>query len=233
MDPNLFNTLLFFVSVALYLGGVLGAYRLFGKTGLYIFTAFAVILANIEAMKVVTMFGMSLTLGNALYASTFLATDILSENHGKKDANKAVNIGLFVAILWTVATALMLKFVPGAEDFISPSMNELFSMVPRISLASIFTYSVVQRLDVFFYHIIWEKTGHSKKFLWLRNNGSTLLSQLLDSTIFTLIAFWGVFDGALLVELIISTYILKVIIALCDTPFLYLARRLKKYAEEN
>ena len=73
------NEILFLISIAFYLGGVLFAYKIFGKTGLYVWTAISAILANIEALKMVDMFGLSVTLGNALYASSFVVTDILSE----------------------------------------------------------------------------------------------------------------------------------------------------------
>ena len=98
------NEILFLISIVFYLSGVLFAYKIFGKTGLYIWSAIGATLANIEAMKMVDMFGLSVTLGNALYASNFVVTDILSENYDKESANKAVNIGLFVTVIWVLAT---------------------------------------------------------------------------------------------------------------------------------
>ncbi|GHU53585.1 transporter [Clostridia bacterium] len=224
MSANVFNTLLFFGTVIFYLGGVFFAYRLFNVTGLYVWTAFSAIVSNIEALKMIDMFGMELTLGNALYATSFVVTDILSENHGKKAANKAVNIGLFTIIIWVAATQMITLFKPNEYDFIQPSLQSLFEVVPRISLASIFTYMVSQRVDIFLYHRFWKATGNNKKFLWLRNNGSTLISQLLDSVMFTVIAFGGQYEWKYIVTLCLTTYIVKVIVALCDTPILYLSR---------
>ena len=177
------------------MSGVLFAYKVFGKTGLYAWSAIGATLANIEAMKMVDMFGLSVTLGNALYASNFVVTDILSENYDKESANKAVNIGLFVTVIWVLATQLILKFEPNSIDFINGPLNEVFGFMPRIAMASIFTYAVAQKIDVVLYHKVWEKTNKTfkdaNKGLWLRNNISSFTSQFIDTTIFTLIAFTG------------------------------------------
>ena len=226
------NEILFLISIVFYLSGVLFAYKIFGKTGLYIWTAISAILANIEALKMVDMFGLSVTLGNALYASNFVVTDILSENYDKESANKAVNIGLFITIIWVLATQLILKFEPNSIDFINGSLNEVFGFMPRIAIASIFTYAVAQKIDVVLYHKVWEKTNkifkNSNKGLWLRNNISTLTSQFLDTLVFTLIAFVGTMSFKELMSLVFTTYILKAIVGILDTPIIYLAKKMKK-----
>lgn len=225
------NEILFILSILFYLGGVLFAYKIFGKTGLYIWTAISAILANIEALKMVDMFGLSVTLGNALYASSFVVTDILSENHDKESANKAVNIGLFVTIIWVLATQLILMFKPNSLDFINGSLIEMFGLMPRMAIASIFTYAVVQKIDVVLYHKVWEKTNkifeNSNKGLWLRNNISTLTSQFLDTLTFTLIAFAGTMPFKELISLVLTTYILKAVVSILDTPIIYIAKKMK------
>ena len=226
------NETLFLISIVFYLSGVLFAYKVFGKTGLYVWSAIGATLANIEAMKMVDMFGLNVTLGNALYASNFVVTDILSENYDKESANKAVNIGLFVTIIWVLATQLILKFEPNSIDFINGPLNEVFGFMPRIAIASIFTYAVAQKIDVVLYHKVWEKTNKifkkSNKGLWLRNNISTLTSQFLDTLIFTIIAFVGTVSFEELVMLIFTTYVLKAVVAVLDTPVLYIAKKIKK-----
>ena len=92
------NEILLIGSLFLIYGAVLVAYKLFGKMGLYIMTSIATILANIEVLILVDGFGMEQTLGNVMFASTYLVTDILSENEGKKCANKAVWIGVFTSV---------------------------------------------------------------------------------------------------------------------------------------
>ena len=226
------NELLFLLSIIFYFGAVLLAYKFFGKNGLFAWTTISAILANIEALKMVDMFGVSVTLGNALYASNFVVTDILSENYDKESANKAVNIGLFTTIIWVLATQLILMFKPNSLDFINGSLIEIFGFMPRIAIASIFTYAVAQKIDVVLYHKVWEKTNkifkNSNKGLWLRNNISTLTSQFLDTLTFTLIAFAGTMPFKELMSLVFTTYILKAIVNILDTPIIYLAKKMKK-----
>ena len=100
------NSVLFIFSIVFYLFAVVAAYKMFGKTGLYVFTAISAILANIQVCKNVDIFGLSTTAGNTLYAASFLVTDILSEKYGKKAAQKAVYIGLFTTVIFLVGTQI-------------------------------------------------------------------------------------------------------------------------------
>ena len=205
---------------------VVFAYRFFGKTGLYVWTATAVILANIQVLKTVQLFGMVATLGNIIYGSLFLSTDILSENHGKKAAKKAVWIGFFVLIAATIIMQLCLQFIPDASDFAHGSLEVLFGFLPRIALASLTAYLISQHFDVWYFDFLKKKT--KGKYLWLRNNMTTMTSQFFDSIIFVMIAFYGVFPNSVLWEIFLTTYVLKWIVAIIDTPFIYWARRMKK-----
>ena len=123
-------------------------------------------------------------------------------------------------------------FEPNSLDFINRSLIEIFGFMPRIAMASIFTYAVAQKIDVVLYHKVWEKTNKifkdTNKGLWLRNNISTLTSQFIDTTIFTLIAFAGTVSFKELVLLIFTTYVLKAVVAVLDTPVLYIAKKMKK-----
>ena len=86
------NELLLIITLLVEYGAVLLAYKLFGKAGMFVMTALCTILANIEVLILVDAFGIEQTLGNILFACSFVVTDILSENESKKDATKAVNI---------------------------------------------------------------------------------------------------------------------------------------------
>lgn len=221
------NSILFLVSIVFYLFAVVICYKIFGKTGLYVFTAISAILANIQVCKNVDIFGLSTTVGNVLYAASFLVTDILSERYGKKAAQKAVYIGIFTTVIFLIGTQGLLKFVPNESDIMNGPMTELFGFVPRVAIGSIIGYICSQTIDVTLYHLIWKKTGNSKKMLWLRNCGSTLVSQAVDTVVFAFIAFWGVYDNSVFVSILLTTYLFKAIVAFCDTPFVYLARKLK------
>lgn len=226
------NSVLFIVSILFNLFAVIAAYKLFGKTGLYVFTAISAILANIQVCKNVDIFGLSTTVGNVLYAASFLVTDILSENHGKKDAQKAVHIGIFTTVIFLIGSQGLLKFVPNSSDIMNDAMTQLFAFMPRVAIGSIVAYICSQTIDVTLYHLIWKKTGDGKKMLWLRNCGSTLTSQAIDTVVFTFISFYGVYENSVFISILLTTYLFKAIVALCDTPFVYLARKIK-CKEEN
>ncbi|MCQ4115178.1 MULTISPECIES: queuosine precursor transporter [unclassified Ruminococcus] len=221
------NSILFILAVVFYLFAVIVAYKLFGKTGLYVFTAISAILANIQVCKNVDIFGLSTTAGNVLYAASFLVTDILSEKYGKKAAQKAVYIGIFTTLIFLIGTQGLLSFTPNSSDIMNEPLTQLFGFVPRIAIGSLLGYILSQSIDVALYHLIWKKTGNNKKMLWLRNCGSTLTSQAVDTVVFTTVAFYGVYDNSVFISILLTTYLFKAIVAFCDTPFVYLARKLK------
>jgi len=221
------NELIFVGSVLLYLGSVLLLYKLFGKNGLFAFAVFGTLLGNIAVCKCIDLFGFSTTAGNVLYASTFLVTDILSEKYGKKEATKAVKYSFTIMVLWLIGTQLILKFTPNANDYINDSLMVVFGLVPRITIASLLGFVCSQNIDVFLYHLIWKKSGNDEKKLWLRNNGSTLISQAIDTIIFTTLAFWGTYPTPVFVSILFTTYLFKAVVAVLDTPFIYIARKIK------
>lgn len=225
------NELIFIITVLIYLGSVLLLYKVFGKNGLFAFAIFGTLLGNIAVCKCVDLFGLSTTAGNVLYASTFLVTDILSEKYGKKEAHKAVMYSFSVMLLWLLGTQLILLFTPNANDYINDSLKVVFGLVPRITIASLVGFICSQNIDVVLYHFIWKKTGDNKSKLWLRNNGSTLISQLIDTVIFTFLAFFGTYPTNVFVSILVTTYLFKAVVALVDTPFIYIARKIKPREE--
>lgn len=226
------NELLLIVSLFVIFGSVLIWYKFFGKTGLYCYIAFATVVANIEVLLLVEAFGINQTLGNVLFASTFLATDMLSEFEGKKEANKAINVGIAATITFVVISQSWLIYRPAADDWASESFHIIFSMTPRIMIVSVIVYALVQKIDVFLYHHWWKLTekkfGDKRRFLWVRNNFSTLISQLINTILYNLLAFGGIYDASTLIQIMISSYIIFVVTSLLDTPVMYLTRNLKE-----
>lgn len=225
------NELLLLGSVFVIYGAVLVAYRLFGKIGMYVMTVVATILANIEVLMLVDGFGMEQTLGNVMFASTYLVTDILSENEGKKSANKAVWLGVFTSVIMLIFTQYWMLYTPSLNDWASEHILAIFSTTPRLLAASFIGYIISQRFDVWLYHKWWDftsnKTGDSKRFLWLRNNGSTLISQIVNTIIFNSIAFWGIYEIKTFISIMVSSYVIYVFTSLLDTPIVYIARFMK------
>ncbi len=231
------NEILLIVNLFVIYSGVLLWYILFDKKGLYVWTVIATIAANIEVLILVEAFGMEQTLGNILFASTFLVTDILSEIAGKKEANRAVNIGIMTSVSFIVISQMWLWYQPSENDIVFEGIKIVFSNTPRVMLAGLLVYAVVQKFDVWMYHVWWRFTekrfGDSRRFLWLRNNGSTLLSQLLNTILFNLGAFAGVYDWQTLLHIIVVGYLIFIVTSLADTPFVYLARYIKEKKEQR
>ena len=219
------NETLFFTAIIVNFLGVTLAYKLFSKTGIYAWVSLATVIANIEVVKCVDIFGLPLTLGNVTYGSIFLATDILNEKYGREKAQKGVFLGFFSLLVLTLFTQIDLLYIPSSNDFAQGAMQTIFALTPRICLGSMLAYLVSNTMDVFLYKKIRDILP-SDKFLWVRNNAATMTSQLVDTILFTFIAFFGVFPLSIVLKLCFTTYVLKLIIAVCDTPFLYLAKRI-------
>ena len=226
------NELIFAGTVLVYLGSVLLLYWLFGKNGLFAFAVFGTLLGNIAVCKCVDIFGLSTTAGNVLYASTFLVTDILSEKYGKQEASRAVKYSLAAMLLWLLGTQLILWFTPNGNDMVDSSLQVVFGLAPRVTIASVLGFVFSQNIDVFLYHFIWKKTGEGTGKLWMRNNGSTLISQAVDTVIFTTLAFWGVYPVPVFMSILITTYLFKALVAILDTPFMYCARKIQPMEEQ-
>lgn len=222
------NEILLIVSLLITFSGVIVLLKLFKEQGLYLWTVIATIAANIEVLIVVNAFGMEMTLGNILFASTFLVTDILSELYGKKAAQTAVWLGIATSVAFIAISQSWLLYIPNENDFAMPSIRAVFSNTPRLMLVGIVVYVIVQLFDVWAYHKWWaftnRKFGDKKMFLWLRNNGSTLISQLLNTILFTWGAFLGTHNTATLISIAVSSYVIFIATSLLDTPFIYLAR---------
>jgi uncharacterized integral membrane protein (TIGR00697 family) len=217
----LHNILVYILWILADLSLLLVAFTLWGEMGIIAIIASNVVIMNLFVLKGIVLFGMNATGGNVLYASIFLGTDILTEYFGAKKARKAVFIGFFVSVFFLIATRFILLFTPAEWDVYHAPMKLLFTPVWRIVGASMAAYIVAQNLDVLIYQ--WLKKLVPSR-LWVRNNGSTWTSQLADSFIFCFIAFIGEYKLRVVFGIVLSTYLLKVLVAVIDTPFLYLTR---------
>lgn len=216
----MYNELLFLFQTLIILAMTLIVFRM-GKQYLIGWVAASIVLANIFVTKQMKLFGLDATGGNILYASIFLTTDLLSEHYSKEDAKDAVKIGFLASLLYLISSRFIVHYIPSEYDTVHNGMQTIFAFAPRVIFASLLAYLVSQFHDIWAYHFIWKRTG--PKLLWLRNNGSTWISQLIDSVIFAVVAFIGTFPVKVVFQIILSTYLLKIIVALLDTPFMYLS----------
>lgn len=178
------NELLWVIELLVSFIAVLVLYRYFGVPGLFGWIAFVAIMANIQVQKNIVVFGIETTLGNVVYATTFLATDILTENHGRKLANQAVMFGFIVLVLVNIVIVLTLLFEPSDSDTMQSTMLQLFRLFPRITIASMLAYGVSQLYDVWAYSFLKARLPQLR-YLWLRNNVSTILNHPCNNSLVT------------------------------------------------
>ena len=163
-------------------------YRCFGKQGLIAWVAIGTIIANIQVIKTVDIFGISATLGNVMFASIYLATDILNDIYGRKVAKRAVWLGFSSTLVMIIVMQMSLHFIPAPEDISQKALSTIFDLVPRIALGSIIAYIIGQHVDVFIFSMI-KKVFQSDKTFIIRAYGSTVLSSIIDTALFVTIAF--------------------------------------------
>jgi queuosine precursor transporter len=183
----------------------------------------SMILANVVGVKIIKIGPINTSIGILLVPIAFLITDILAEVKGKK----------FVAnLIWATVIALIFSYlfiklsinIEPADRFreMNPAFVSAFSNSSRIFMASIIAFALSQLHDIWAFEFWKQKT--KGKMLWLRNNLSTMVSQFIDTVIFMFLAFYHIspkFDAGFIWELIVPYYILKILIALIDTPFVY------------
>lgn len=221
------NELLCVITLVISFTFVILSYKFLGKTGLFLWIAIATIVSNIQTVKLVNIFGIESSLGTILYGSTFLATDILNLKYGKKEAKKTILIGFLTMIVMTVFMSLCLKYTPSSNDFAQQSLITIFTLNIRITIASLIAFAFSQFIDT----ILFQKLQKKYNKLWLSNNASTMICQIIDTIIFCMITYYGLVDIHVIFQIMISMYAFKFIIALCDTPYIYIASKIKKVNE--
>lgn len=221
------NELLCVITLAISFTLVILSYKFLGKTGLFLWIAIATVVSNIQTVKLVNIFGIESSLGTILYGSTFLATDILNLKYGKKEAEKTILIGFFTMIIMSIFMSLCLKYTPSSNDFAQQSLITIFTVNIRITIASLIAFAFSQFIDT----ILFQKLQKKYNKLWLSNNVSTMICQIIDTIIFCMITYYGLVDIHVIFQIMLSMYVFKFIIALCDTPYIYIASKIKKINE--
>lgn len=226
------NELLFLIVMLLDLGLVLLAFRL-GRPFLYAVMIGNIMFTNMVSSKIVNIFGFDGTIGNVFYASIFLATDLLSEHHGKKYATQAVWLGFFGLMLIILFGPLIKMFM--ATDYSSTqaaALDVIFGQTERIAVASIIAYVIANNFDIWWYAKIHQRFSTVQN-LYVRNIGSTIVSQFLDNSVFVILAFAGAVPNRALWQIWVAGYAIKVIVAIGDTPFMYLSYALKSSIKQD
>lgn len=222
------NELIFLLEIVVVFSLLVLTKKLFGKYGLIGWIGIATIIANIQVLKSIDLFGLTSTLGNVMFGSNFLAANMLSEFYGKEYATKGVKFGLFSIILFIILSQITIWFKPNELDFTQDSMQTLFSIIPRVCISSLIMYFIANIGNIFVFNKLKNKEDKEQngKLLWLRNNISTILCNCLENFGFVFLAFIGVYPFGEVVMIAVTTSILEIIVSICSTPFIYVARKI-------
>ncbi|MCQ2103313.1 MAG: queuosine precursor transporter [Fibrobacter sp.] len=212
-----------------------------------IFTV-GLVISNVVTAKLMytgfSLFGNPITLPGAgvCYAFTFLATDVIGEIWGKKEANKAVLVGL-VGQVFATLLILLTQQLPAADASMQQTYERLLGQNWIFVVASLAGYLIAQKWDIWIFHSIRAnyiaKHGDTKH-RWIWNNASTMTSQILDTVVFIGIAF-GIGFGWLfqaemrpvLASMMVGQYVFKMLLAACDTPIFYLLTKNIKQNQDD
>ena len=223
--------LLWLLTVVYDLGLAILLYRFFGKYGLYTAVVLGIVLGNLQGGKVseLTLFGYNFTasMGAILYSGIYFATDVLNEKFGREEANRAVMLGFVANVAVMITLLISIQFRPsditGSALEVHNAISTLAGYSPIFVIGSLTAYLISQTFDVWFFHKIRSYTGESK--LWLRNNLSTITSQLLDTMIYQFTWVMAGMDIKTAFLIAVTKYIFKVFIAGIDTIFIYWVRK--------
>lgn len=214
----------------------------YGRSGIYVYLVVAVILANIQVMKFGHFFWTDepVALGTVVFASTFLATDILTEFYSAEDAKKSVNLGFIGFAFFGLLMLLNTWIPPVSLDVLQEknlldghaAMVQLFTPLPSLYVASIFSYFISERMDISLYASFKRLTGG--KALWLRSIGAATISAFMDTAIFSVLA-WKVFAmqpiswSALFYTYILGSFWPRILISITGVPVLYLLKHYRNH----
>lgn len=190
---------------------------------LYAFFIASMIIVNTLGTKITTIAGVRVSVGIFFMPVLFLVTDIVGEVYGAKEAQAFVNISTAMLVFLFVMMNICILVKPNESWSYQEEYKVVFGSSLRMTLASLVSFIVSQKLDVAMFDF-WKKVTKGKH-LWIRNNVSTITCQFIDTTIFEFIAFYKLtekFTVPYIFSLILPYWSFKVIFALCDTPFCYL-----------
>ncbi len=191
-------------------------------TALVCFIALQTILANLFVTKTISLFGMTATGADAFIIGSVFGFHLLQEYYGRDKVKQVIWISFALLIFYTVMTQIHLAYIPNATDFAHAPFTTLLSIMPRLAAASLISYFIVTQCDYRLYAFLRKKL--QGKYLVFRNLSCAATTQLLDTLLFSFLGLYGVVAN--LGQIIVVSYIIKMIALLMTTPFLALTRKM-------
>ncbi len=204
----------------LVIGFAIGAARV-GKTALAVLIALQGVLANLFVVKQMDLFGMTVTCSDVFAVGCIVGLNLMQEHFGKEAAKKSIAISFFSMVFFVITSQLHLWYTPSLHDLAHPAFAQILSSTPRIVLASISVFFLVQKFDVFFFG--WLKNLLSGRYLALRMGISLLLSQFIDTVLFTYLGLYGIVTSVW--EVIAVSFAVKCLVIGCSAPLAAFSKR--------
>ena len=204
-------------------------YGVAGLTGLLVAN---IILVSALGSKIISLFGFVTNVGNVFYACAFFAGIMIAEHYGKKEAYKSVWIGFLSLVLFVVMGEFTARYgLSSGLSSTDQAIKTLFMAVPRIALGSMTAYLIAQNINIYVFSAVKKKTG--MRLIGLRTIAGSLAGQLVDSIVFFSIAFATTLPFKLLIQAMLTGFVVKVSVGVLSVPFLRLSYFLKPIPKVN
>lgn len=190
----------------------------FELPGLVAFLCAQAIVANLFVIKQITLIGLNATAADIYIVGSVLTLNLIQEYYGKLPARKAIWISFILLIFYTLVSQIQLAYIPSDSDFAHMAYDAILSFMPRITIASMATYLIVQYFDTYFYGLMRAFT--QGKYLMARNMASIFASQLLDTILFSLLGLYGIVDN--ITQIMIVSFTIKIVAMLVLVPVITL-----------
>ncbi|MEM4396382.1 MAG: queuosine precursor transporter [Candidatus Woesearchaeota archaeon] len=210
----------FFVSAFI----VLLFLKFFKKEGAFVALAILIVASNLGVAKLYNLFSFELTAANMSMGLVFVLYSIIVEVYGRKEGIKAVWLGFLAQFVFLVLGFVYLSYTPSENDFIQEHIKQIFNFTPRIAIASWIAFIASGYISVELFNFFKKK----KTKLWFRNNFSTKVAQIIDNFIFVTVAFFGIVDFFVYLQIFITTTIVEFLLDYLDTWIVYLGVRILK-----
>ncbi len=207
---------------------ILLALRFMKKEGAYVALTTLIIASNLGVAKLFNLFGMEVTAANMSMGMAFVIYSIITEVYGQSEGRKAVWIGFFAQFAFLSLGLIYTGYMPSQNDLAQNYLSQAFSLTPRIALGSWIAFLVSGYVAVWVYSMLKGKTK-----IWMRNNASTKIGQIVDNMIFVTIAFAGLVDWTTYFQIFLTTTLMEIALDYVDTWVVYVGIKFLKNDRSN
>jgi queuosine precursor transporter len=214
------NEIFFLTQVLVVLGFTIGAARI-GQSALTALVSLQGVLANLFVVKQMELFGLQVTCSDVFAVGCIVGLNLMQEHFGKEAAKKTVVISFFSMVFFVLVSQIHLWYAPSPKDMAHPAFSQILTWTPRIVIASIAVFFLVQKIDVLFFGYL--KRRFSGRHLWLRMGASLFLSQAIDTVLFSFAGLYGIV--AAIFDVILVSFAVKCLVIGCSAPIASLSKR--------